>query len=682
MNLQEEITRVRELMTLKEDTNQKDILSEASPPRFSSKYAKEFAEFLLQTVGKSTRSETLENLQKSLMRQSNEAADFLRKIKAQNFSDDAIEQFIKNLPEEDLYKIFKELDLAGLGMMEFNRTWKKSFTDAIQKNIGGLAGMSKREAQKEYNKLMNYWKKEIVGKGMGRFPSGPPQELLPYYETMYQTMRTSAEREFKKIYPDVKIKGRSAWAQQMNSRAMEDLTPLTSEQIARLARRNANFVGNMYQFMDIVTDYFRSKMSLMEEMSQIIKTLEGTTTNPQALKDRLEHIMVRMQKKDVEFAETYKRWVNTNVVGNPNLKEELLSLRGYERARALAPNGDVIKQINEDIGTFWQRRAKLNEQIRDVIFKWGKKWREKYGQSFWATVWKKGELKELKSWFFTGSKISPRDLVRIGRELGIPRAIMMGGKDIAMSYFLWHFYWALAETLWEGLSYTAYVNDWWLKDFWYDQIYDEEGNLEYTPVTSDDESYSFGMTAWNNFIEGLDPTEGWDDFINDPDLENLTKAAMPGYGDNIYRGFLRLWGELLTGFAGSKEAVKDFSDNSNFNDTINNFKDDVGVLRDSLLNHMPEGVDSVPPIAPQDDIPEDLLALLPEEVHSHLEKQTRNESNIKRGDYRFTSLSRNTTIVLSKDVNGDWCAVGDDGITYPLKSPGVMESLLNFWENN
>lgn len=681
MNLQEEITRVRELMTLKEDTNQKVILSEASP-RFSSPYAKEFAEFLLQTIGKSTRSETLENLQKSLMRQSNEAADFLRKIKAQNFSDDALEQFIKNLPEEDLYKIFKELDLVGLGLLEYNRTWKKSFTDAIQKNIGALTGTSKREAQREYNKLMNYWKKEIVGKGMGRFPSGPPQELLPYYESMYQTMQTSAEREFKKIFPDVKIKGRSAWAQQMNSRAIEDLRPLTDDQIARLSRRNANFVGNMYQFMDIVTDYFRSKMSLMEEMSQIIKTLESLPTNPQALEDRLEHIMVRMQKKDVEFAKTYERWVNANVVGNPTLKEELLKLKGYQRARALAPDGDVIKQINKDIGTFSQRRAKLNEQIKDIIFKWGDSWKAKYGRGFWATVFKKGELKEFKSWFLTGSRISAPDLVRIGRELGIPKAIMMAGKDIAMSYFLWHAYWAFIETLWEGLSYTAFVNDWVFKGFWYDQIYDEEGNLEYTPVTGDDESYSLWMTALNNLIEGLDPTEGWGVFINDPDLENLTKVAMPGLGDNLYRRMIDLWGELMTGFEGSKEAVKDFQNNSNSNDTIKNALNDADVLRDSLINNMPEGVDSVPPIAPQDDIPEDLLALLPEKVHSHLEKQTRDESNIKRGDYRFSSLSRNTTIVLSKDENGDWCAVGDDGKTYPLKRPEIMESLVSFWENN
>ena len=586
MLIQEEIIRIRELMSI----------NEATRGSLGDDLSKKFAQTLAKTFKKLMGNLTDEDLLKLVKNNQEDIKLVFSKIR--NSAEESIDQ----LPINDLIKLVDSVDLKTLGELRSSLD-SKIFQQSWGKRANEFRNMSDSERVAEFTKWRDYWYKRIVEDGFGKFEGGVPLEFKPFYESYFDQIQKNFRNIIETQNPGF-IKSTQPvidFQDYITSRTWDNIIPISEKQIKRLVQNKKGFLSSFKALQQSIKDFFSTSLEQVEELMSLIKQMgEAEPRDLKVIKERISFLTQSIQKRESSFFEQLNRWVDQNIVGDPNLKSELKNLDGFQKAKKLS-DGTTLKEINEKYKTYSERAKDLRGQYRSLFFKWGESFKKKYESDVgkFNTIFSSPKFKELRNSYVLGSTLSPKQWGEISRELGLPSTIVKGGKELALSYLYWTGVLALLETIWEymvsGLLKMETFQD---SNFLLRQVYDKEGKQEFVePESSEDIDYAEALTVniWNNFLEKLF------------DL----KTILPGLIDDTIFAVLRGSGAWATG---------------NFREKVEQHRQEVENARNTArqeLERVQQGTtqsDSTTTSPNRLLIPNDLETLFPQDLKNNLKK--------------------------------------------------------------
>jgi hypothetical protein len=467
MLIQEEIIRIRELMSI----------NEATRGGLGDDLSKKFAQTLAKTFKKLMGNLTDEDLLKLVKKNQEDIKMVFSKIR------NSAEESINQLPINDLIKLVDSVDLKALGELRSSLD-SKIFQEGWAKRANEFRNMSDSERVAEFTKWREFWYKRIVENGFGKFEGGVPLEFKPFYESYFDQIQKNFRNIIDNQNPGF-IKSTQPvidFQDYIISRTWDNIIPISQKQIKRLVQNKEGFQSSFKALQQSIKDFFSTSLEQVEELMSLIKQMGE--------------------------AEQLNRWVDENIVREPNLKSELKNLDGYQKAKKLS-DGTTLKEINEKYKTYSERAKDLRGQYRSIFFKWGESFKKKYESDVgkFDTIFSSPKFKELRNSYLFGSTLSPKQMLEISRELGLPSTIVKMGKEYILTYLYWTAVRTLLETIWEYMvSGLLKFETFQESNFLLRQVYDEEGKQEFVePGSSEDIDYAEALMVniWNNFLENL-----------------------------------------------------------------------------------------------------------------------------------------------------------------------------------
>jgi len=611
MLLQEEISRVRELMLIKE----------APVPAVGGNISKKFATQLLDALGRLQKNLTDDELKAYFRRNLDEADALLKKLRDAD-TPQAFKNFIDELTDAEVAAFIKNVDLRKMSTATLQGPWGTALKRGYENKIASWANLSAEQFKKEFEGLVKQWKELIVDNGMGMFGKDNPMplEFKEYYEYLYQDLLLGFRNSVEKARPgSLKVIDDviTDYQDYLNTRTWNNIVPLTPAQINRLASKNKGFLRSLKQLQQNIVDYFTTKTALVEELTSLIRTLgEGQIRNPAAVKQRISEITLLLQKRDKEFFELLDRWIDTNIVGMPKLKNELKSLPGYAKAKKLS-DGETAQKITEAYGTYLERSRNLRRQFKDLLFSWGENWKKKYGDEMgkFRTILNSDAFKELRaSALPPGTTISLQGWYRISKELGIPATVAKLGKEAALRWLFWTMTKAAIATIYDMIVtglYVAYPTNAWLQS----QALDEEDNPVWGGWDTGDET----VNKWVNLA-----TTFSNEFVNQM---SWTSGVFPGWADDVIMGVVNLSDGASKAFGLDPEKQKELEEKAR-----QEFEE-AKRKKEELENGGGQSGETQPQRVL---IPNELETLFPEELVKNLER----DGALTVGKFKYVVMSR------------------------------------------
>jgi|688.fasta_scaffold83204_3 hypothetical protein len=586
MLIQEEIIRIRELMSI----------NEATRGGLGDDLSKKFAQTLAKTFKKLMGNLTDEDLLKLVKKNQEDIKMVFSKIR------NSAEESINQLPINDLIKLVDSVDLKALGELRSSLD-SKIFQEAWAKRANEFRNMSDSERVAEFTEWSEFWYKRIVENGFGKFEGGVPLEFKPFYESYFDQI----QKNFRNII-DNQNPGFRKSTQPVNdfqdyiiSRTWDNIIPISQKQIKRLVQNKEGFQSSFKALQQSIKDFFSTSLEQVEELMSLIKQMgESEPRDLKVIKERISFLTQSIQKRESSFFEQLNRWVDENILREPNLKSELQKLDGYQKAKKLSDD-TTLKEINEKYKTYSERAKDLRGQYRSIFFKWGKSFKKKYESDVgkFDTIFSSPKFKELRNSYLFGSTLSPKQWLEISRELGLPSTIVKMGKEYALTYLYWTAVRTLLETIWEYMvSGLLKFETFQESNFLLRQVYDEEGKPEFVePESSEDIDYTEALMVniWNNFLENL---TDWNTII-------------PGLIDETVLAVVRGSGAWSTG---------------NFKERVELHRQEVDNARNTArqeLERLRQGStqsDSTTTTTNRLLIPNDLESLFPQDLKNNLKK--------------------------------------------------------------
>ena len=586
MLIQEEIIRIRELMSI----------NEATRGGLGDDLSKKFAQTLAKTFKKLMGNLTDEDLLKLVKKNQEDIKMVFSKIR------NSAEESINQLPINDLIKLVDSVDLKALGELRSSLD-SKIFQEGWAKRANEFRNMSDSERVAEFTKWREFWYKRIVENGFGKFEGGVPLEFKPFYESYFGQIQKNFRNIIDNQNPGF-IKSTQPvidFQDYIISRTWDNIIPISQKQIKRLVQNKEGFQSSFKALQQSIKDFFSTSLEQVEELMSLIKQMgEAEPRDLKVIKERISFLTQSIQKRERSFYEQLNRWVDENIVNEPNLKSELKNLDGYQKAKKLS-DGETLKEINEKYKTYSERAKDLRGQYRSIFFKWGESFKKKYESDVgkFDTIFSSPKFKELRNSYRLGSTLSPTQWKEISKELGLPSTIVKMGKEYALTYLYWTATLALLETIWEYMvSGLLKFETFQESNFLLRQVYDEEGKQEFVePGSSEDIDYAEALMVniWNNFLENL---TDWNTII-------------PGLIDETVLAVLRGSGAWSTG---------------NFKELVDQHRQEVDNARNTArqeLERVRQGStqpDSTTTSPNRLLIPNDLESLFPQDLKSNLKR--------------------------------------------------------------
>jgi hypothetical protein len=586
MLIQEEIIRIRELMSI----------NEATRGGLGDDLSKKFAQTLAKTFKKLMGNLTDEDLLKLVKKNQEDIKMVFSKIR------NSAEESINQLPINDLIKLVDSVDLKALGELRSSLD-SKIFQEAWAKRANEFRNMSDSERVAEFTEWSEFWYKRIVENGFGKFEGGVPLEFKPFYESYFDQIQKNFRNIIDSQNPGF-IKSTQPvidFQDYIISRTWDNIIPISQKQIKRLVQNKKGFQSSFKALQQSIKDFFSTSLEQVEELMSLIKQMgEAEPRDLKVIKERISFLTQSIQKRERSFFEQLNRWVDENIVNEPNLKSELKNLDGYKKAKKLS-DGETLKEINEKYKTYSERAKDLRGQYRSIFFKWGESFKKKYESDVgkFDTIFSSPKFKELRNSYLFGSTLSPKQWLEISRELGLPSTIVKMGKEYALTYLYWTAVRTLLETIWEYMvSGLLKFETFQESNFLLRQVYDEEGKPEFVePESSEDIDYTEALMVniWNNFLENL---TDWNTII-------------PGLIDETVLAVVRGSGAWSTG---------------NFKERVELHRQEVDNARNTArqeLERLRQGStqsDSTTTTTNRLLIPNDLESLFPQDLKNNLKK--------------------------------------------------------------
>lgn len=660
MLIQEEIIRIRELMSI----------NEATRGGLGDDLSKKFARTLAKTFKKLMGNLTDEDLLKLVKKNQEDIKLVFSKIR--NSAEESIEQ----LPISDLIKLVDSVDLKTLGerissldSKMFQQTWEKRANDFRSLSDTDEFTAAERRVM-EFTKWRDYWYEKIVERGFDKFDGAVPLEFKPFYESYFDQLQKNFRNIIESQNPGF-IKSTQPvvdFQDYIKSRTWDNIVPISEKQVKRLAQNKEGFLASFKTLQQSIKDFFSTSLEQVEELMSLIKEMgEEEPKNLKVIKERISFLTESIQKKERSFFEQLNRWVDQNIVGDPNLKSELKNLDGFERAKKLS-DGETLKEINEKYKTYSERAKNLRGQYRSLFFKWGESFKKKYESDVgkFNTIFSSPKFQELRNSYRLGSTLSPKQWMEISQELGLPSTIVKMGKEYALTYLYWTAVLTLLETIWEymisGLLKLETFQD---SNFLLRQVYDEEGKEEFVvPESSEDIDYAEALMVniWNNFLENLTDWE---------------TRVIPGLVDDTIMAVLRGSGAWATG---------------NFKEKVEQHRQEVENARNAArqeVERLRQGStqsDSTTTDSNRLSIPNDLENLFPQDLKINLKRVfIRNVPVVGKFKYVISDGSQTYEYPIQKkefkvnnSITTKWAIelpIGSDE-WYPLDNEETMDNII------
>jgi hypothetical protein len=654
MLIQEEIIRIRELMSINEATG-------GGP---GDDLSKKFAQTLAKTFKKLMGNSTDEYLLKLVKKNQEDIKTVFSKIR--NSAEESIDQ----LPINDLIKLVDSVDLKALGELWASLD-SNLFQQVWEKRANKFQNMSDSKRVAEFTVWRNYWYKRIVEDGFGKFEGGVPLEFKPFYESYFDQIQKGFRNTIESKNPGF-IKSTqtvSDFQDYIKSRTWDNIVPISEKQVEKLAQNKEGFLASFKSLQQNIKDFFSTSLEQVEELMSLIKLMgEDEPKNLLAIKERISFLTESIQKRERSFFEQLNRWIEQNIVGISPFKSELTNLDGYTKAKKLSDN-TTLEEINEKYKTYSDRAKDLRGQYRSLFFKWGESFKKKYESDVgkFNTIFSSPKFQELRNSYRLGSTLSPTQWMEIGQELGLPSTIVKMGKEYALTYLYWTATLALLETIWEYMvSGLLKFETFEESNFLLRQVYDYEGKEEFVePESSEDIDYAEALMVniWNNFLENLTDWE---------------TRVIPGLIDDTIFAVLRGSGAWSTG---------------NFKELVDQHRQEVANARNTArqeLERVRQGStqpDSTTTSPNRLLIPNDLESLFPQDLKSNLKRVfIRNAPVVGKFKYVISDESQTYEYPIQKkefdEENGtittEWAIelpIGS-GEWYPLKSNATMANII------